>query len=111
MAHDPPDGPARGEEEPGRDGAPQGPLVEMARYAGHGITLALATAAFALLGRWADARLSTAPLFVIVGAILGFAGGFYHMIRELVPGGLRGGPADRDASEGGNGGRGRTGVS
>lgn len=99
MAPNAPDGPSRGRNAPGEDGSPGSPLVEMARYAGHGITLALATAAFALLGRWADARLSTAPVFVILGAILGFAGGFYHMIRELLPGGLGSGPKDGDERE------------
>lgn len=106
MAPDSFDGPSRGENEPGVGGTPGGPLVEMARYAGHGITLALATAAFALLGRWADARLSTAPLFVILGAILGFAGGFYHMIHELLPGGLGTGPKNGDDREGGGHDRG-----
>jgi hypothetical protein len=105
MAPNAPDGPSRGDETHGEDGTPGGPLVEMARYAGHGITLALATAAFALLGRWADARLSTAPVFVILGAILGFAGGFYHMLHELLPGGLGSRPEEGD--DGDRGGQGR----
>ncbi|HKK28131.1 MAG TPA: AtpZ/AtpI family protein [Gemmatimonadota bacterium] len=85
MPHDPPDGPAGSGFEPSRRGGePQGPLTETARYAGHGITLALATAAFALLGRWVDGRLGTAPLFVLLGSFLGLAGGFYRMYRELV---------------------------
>lgn len=82
MAHDPPDGKGR---RPGAGGdEPAGPMAEMARYAGHGITLALTTAAFALLGRWVDGRLSTAPLFVLLGSFLGLAAGFYRMYRELV---------------------------
>lgn len=85
MPHDPPDGPAGTGREPDRRGEePRGAMAEMAQYAGHGITLALATAAFALLGRWVDARLSTAPLFVLLGSFLGLAGGFYRMYRELV---------------------------
>jgi len=87
VPHDPPDGPAGSGFEPSRRGGePQGPLTETARYAGHGITLALATAAFALLGRWVDGRLGTAPLFVLLGSFLGLAGGFYRMYRELVLG-------------------------
>jgi len=74
-------------------------MAEMARYAGHGITLALATAAFALLGRWVDARLSTAPLFVLLGSFLGLAAGFYRMYRELVlKPGTGGGGGEDDAA-------------
>lgn len=57
---------------------------EMGRHAGHGLTLAAATALFAWLGLQADERLGTGPLLVVVGALLGFGAGFYSMYRSLV---------------------------
>ena len=38
-------------------------------------------------GRWLDGKLSTEPLFIITGLILGIAGAFlgvYRMIRPLI---------------------------
>lgn len=32
-------------------------------------------------GYWLDLRAGTSPLFVIVGAILGFAAGMYHLLQ------------------------------
>jgi F0F1-type ATP synthase assembly protein I len=59
---------------------------ELGRHAGHGLTLAAATALFAWLGLQADERLGTGPLLVVVGAALGFGTGFYSMYRALVGG-------------------------
>lgn len=75
--------------------------MDTARYAGHGVTLALATAAFALSGHWLDGRLSTAPLFMILGALLGFGGGFYYVIRSVMPEGFGDGRSSRE-TEGGS---------
>ncbi len=107
MPDQPPGNPAPRGRKPDRE-APFRPMTEVARYAGHGLTLAAATALFAWLGRWVDTRLSTAPLFVILGAFLGFTAGMYHMLRELLPAGLRGTPDTRrgpDRSGGGTPGR------
>lgn len=65
-------------------GGSTGLATELGRYAGFGLTLGLATAAFAWFGAWLDGRLHTEPLFVIVGAFVGFAGGFYSMYWRLV---------------------------
>jgi len=46
--------------------------------------MAVATALFSWLGSLLDARLNTKPLFVLVGAFLGFGGGFYSMYWRLV---------------------------
>lgn len=70
---------------------------ELGRHAGHGLTLAAATALFAWLGTLADERLGTEPLLVVVGALVGFGAGLYSMIRQLTAG--REGPADGDAEE------------
>lgn len=63
---------------------PESPLVSLARYSGHGLTLALATVLFLLLGWWADGRLGTAPLLTLAGALVGAAAGFYSMLQHLI---------------------------
>ena len=62
----------------------RGVASQLGEYAGFGLTLAGATALFAWLGTLADRWLHTEPLFVLVGAFLGFAAGFYHMYSRLV---------------------------
>jgi hypothetical protein len=54
------------------------------QLAGLGITMGLSIALFALGGNWLDGRLGTKPLFVLLGAFLGFGGGFYSMYARLV---------------------------
>lgn len=84
---------------PGDDGASDGgSLRQMGRYGGHGITMGAATALFAWLGHLLDGWIGTGPLFVILGATAGFAGGFYAMYRDLV---LR---PDGGSTEGGDSG-------
>ena len=59
-------------------------MAQMGRQAGHGITIAASAALFAWLGSLLDDRLGTRPIFVILGAFLGFSAGFYSMYRRLV---------------------------
>lgn len=49
-----------------------------------GVTLALLTAAGVLGGRWLDGRMHTAPLFTIVGLVVGLGVGFTVFVREVV---------------------------
>jgi len=65
------------------DSAPHGPLTEVGRYGGYGLTIGVATALFAWVGTLLDARLHTKPLFVLLGTFLGFGAAFYSMIRHL----------------------------
>jgi F0F1-type ATP synthase assembly protein I len=51
---------------------------------GHGLTLALATLFFLWLGWLLDQRIGSEPLFMILGALLGAAAGFYNLYRHLV---------------------------
>lgn len=71
--------------------------VQVGRYAGHGLTMALATALFAWLGSLLDAAIGTKHVFVLVGAFLGFGGGFYSMYRQLVL--RRPEPGDEDSDD------------
>lgn len=59
-------------------------LAEMARLSGHGLTIALSTAAFLLAGWWLDGRLGTTPLLTIVGALVGGAAGFYSLLQHML---------------------------
>lgn len=68
-------------------------LRQIGRYGGHGLTLGAAIALFAWLGNVVDGWLGTEPLFVILGAATGFAGGFFAMYRDLV---LQDDEAERD---------------
>lgn len=61
-----------------------GALRQMGRYGGHGLTIGVATALFSWLGNLLDGLIGTSPLFVILGATIGFVGGFYSMYRDLV---------------------------
>ena len=67
-----------------RDEGPSSQLSEVARYAGHGLTLAAAVLVFFLAGWWFDGLIGTRPLFAIVGAMLGAFGGFYSLYQNLV---------------------------
>lgn len=66
------------------DGEGRSAWVASGRYAGLGLQLAASIGFFLWLGWMADDRLGTTPLFTIVGAFLGFAGGFYSLYRQLV---------------------------
>lgn len=95
MSGGPPESPDREDHEP----AGGGTAVELGRYAGHGLTIALSTALFAWAGVWVDERLHTAPLFVTVGVFVGFGAAFYSMYRDVVQ-------ADATRSEDGETGHG-----
>ena len=73
-----------GPEAEDEDGSPPGALRQMGRYGGHGMTIGVATALFSWLGNLLDGLIGTGPLFVILGATIGFVGGFYSMYRDLV---------------------------
>lgn len=76
---------AESPEDPDRSaGSAPETLHELGRYGGYGLTLGAATALFTWLGNLLDGRVHTTPVFTIVGALAGFAGGFYAMYRDLV---------------------------
>lgn len=56
-----------------------GPL----RYAGFGIQLAATIVVCVLVGQWVDRKAGTDGVFTILGALLGFGGTLYSLIREL----------------------------
>jgi len=56
-----------------------GPL----RYAGLGVQLAVTILVGVLLGQWVDRKAGTDGVFTMLGALLGFGGTLYSLIREL----------------------------
>ena len=63
---------------------------EVGRYTGYGLTWALSVLLFLWIGYRLDGWLGTLPLFTIVGAFVGGAGGFLHLYKGLTK------PASRD---------------
>lgn len=61
----------------------RGPAREVGQYLGHGVTLGLGALLFAWLGHLLDGRLTTSPLFLLLGLTVGFGAGFYSMYRRL----------------------------
>ena len=56
-----------------------GPL----RFAGLGIQLAVTIVLGVFAGQWVDRRVGTEGVFAILGALLGFGGTLYFLIRQL----------------------------
>jgi F0F1-type ATP synthase assembly protein I len=56
-----------------------GPL----RFAGLGIQLAVTIVLGVLAGQWVDRRVGTDGVFAILGALIGFGGTLYFLIRQL----------------------------
>lgn len=52
-------------------------------FAGAGIQFAAALIIFVFLGSWADRRLGTSPLFILLGVAIGGGGGFYSLYRKI----------------------------
>jgi F0F1-type ATP synthase assembly protein I len=68
----------------GKSDGPEPAVVALARFSGHGLTLALSTGMFLLLGWWLDGRIGTTPVLTILGALVGAGAGFYSMIQHLL---------------------------
>ena len=52
-------------------------------YSSMGIQLAATVTLFILGGYWLDTRYDRSPVFTSIGAFLGMAIGFYHLIKVL----------------------------
>jgi F0F1-type ATP synthase assembly protein I len=69
--------------------------------------MAVATLVFLWLGTVADRWLGTRPAFTLVGAFVGAAAGFYHMIHHLIVVPKRRVEAERRKTREADGGEGR----
>ena len=54
------------------------------QFMGHGLTLALAVLLFLGIGAWADSKLGTAPILLVIGAFVGGGAGFYNLYSHMV---------------------------
>lgn len=54
------------------------------QYVGHGLTVALSTLLFFLIGWWVDSKLGTTPVLTILGAFVGAGAGFYRLYYYVV---------------------------
>jgi F0F1-type ATP synthase assembly protein I len=53
------------------------------RFAGIGFTFVLILVVFGAIGFFVDSELGTLPLFLLIGLVIGFAGGLYYLYRAL----------------------------
>ncbi len=60
-----------------------GGIREVAPYLDLGLRFAAAATLFGLLGYWVDGKLHTTPMFLIIGVMLGAAGGFVNIYRTV----------------------------
>ncbi|HCA78898.1 MAG TPA: hypothetical protein DEP53_04110 [Bacteroidetes bacterium] len=58
-------------------------LREVAPYLTLGIQLAAAVILFFLIGWWLDTRQGTAPLFMLIGVLVGFIGGMIKFLKSI----------------------------
>lgn len=57
---------------------------DISPYLGLGLQLAASILVFLFLGRWIDGKLNTYPVFMIIGAFIGAAGGMISFIRTVL---------------------------
>ncbi len=68
---------------PGTDSQGNNAGGSYARYLYVGFTLILILSVFTVLGFFVDKLLGTLPLFLLVGLVIGFAGGLYYLYLAL----------------------------
>lgn len=71
-------------DEPREEPRPATLWAAVGQHMGYGLTWALSTLLFLLIGLWADGKLGTRPFLTILGAFIGGAAGFYSMYRHMV---------------------------
>ena len=57
--------------------------LNMSNFAGAGIQFAVAIVLFLLLGQWADRKLGTSPVLLLIGVFVGGGAAFYSMYRRV----------------------------
>ena len=56
---------------------------EVLKYSHLGIMFALLLGGSLAAGRWADERYEASPTFTVLGLLVGFGVGFYHLYRSV----------------------------
>lgn len=62
-----------------------GDFKSVGRYLDLGMRLALSLIIGVVIGRWADNRLGTSPLFLLLGLLIGVTAGFLTVYRAVFP--------------------------
>ena len=57
--------------------------LNMSNFAGAGIQFAVAIVVFLLLGQWADRKLGTSPVLLLIGVFVGGGAAFYSLYRRV----------------------------
>jgi F0F1-type ATP synthase assembly protein I len=57
--------------------------INVGSFAGAGLQFAITLVLFLLAGQWADKKLGTSPIFLLIGVFVGGGGAFYSMYRKL----------------------------
>ena len=68
----------------------QSTMQQLGPYLGLGFQLVAATVAFGALGYWLDGRFGTSPWMLVIGLVLGAAGGMISFIRTALKAGKSG---------------------
>lgn len=64
-----------------------------------GLELAAAVGGFSLLGYWIDRHYGSSPWGLLVGALLGFVGGFYNLVKAALAASREARELDRESRE------------
>ncbi|MFL5560438.1 MAG: AtpZ/AtpI family protein [Gemmatimonadaceae bacterium] len=84
----------------GQGGKPADEAPGAGAYAGFGLQFVVALLLFLYLGQWADKKLGTSPIFLLIGIFVGAGGSFYAMYRKLMAVQAREEEARRAAKQG-----------
>lgn len=57
--------------------------LNLSSFAGVGLQFAISIVLFLFLGQWADRKLGTSPVFVLLGVFIGGGSAFYAMYRKV----------------------------
>jgi ATP synthase protein I len=68
------------------------------RLSGIGVELVAAVVGFTLIGYWLDRHFGIRPWGVLIGALLGLAGGMYNVIRQALAATREAGSGDKPTS-------------
>jgi F0F1-type ATP synthase assembly protein I len=63
---------------------PSSVVREAAPYLGLGIQLATAVILFYFIGKWADEKFDTSPWLMLLGVMVGTAGGFIKFFKTVI---------------------------
>jgi F0F1-type ATP synthase assembly protein I len=70
-------------DDPHRSTEPKPGELNLSNLAGAGLQFAVSIVVFLLLGQWADRKLGTSPILLLVGVFIGGSAAFYSMYRRI----------------------------